>query len=231
MAKKKHHLEPGFDLPLEVKNLPPELKGARLTHKQKLKDEKRRDRLMALHGSAARLSQEESDLAQAYIRVENYLREVERLTDLTEATIKERGRVPIADIRAELERAKLNLADAFRDCGELGAAHTVLSTLTNQRQREEQQEHVQRLAAAVSRPDDDHCCCPPETKHIERRLWVPERQQFVDFLSCPCGHLNATNTLPTEFSDLQRARAKHRKDERVKDTVVLKAAKHPSITG
>ena len=208
MAKKvDEEEEPGFDLPPEVKNLPPELQGARLTLRQRKKDEKRRDQLMRLHGSAARLSPEESNLAHAYIRVANYKQEVERLKALTTASLKERGRVRIADIRAELERAIHNLTDALIDSGQLPEAYNAVAAVTHKIRKKERQSHVERLQSAVTRPDEEHCSCPPESKHIERRLWVPERQQFVDLLSCPCGHANATGILPQALRDLHDARA------------------------
>jgi hypothetical protein len=229
--------EPGFDLPVEVKNLPRELITTlkdgteilpRLTLAQKKKDEKRRDQLMRLHGSAARLSSEERDLAHAYIRVDNYKQEVARLKALTTASFKERGQVRVQDIRAELERAMHNLTDALVDCGQLPEAYSAIAEVAHKIRKKERQADIERLHAAVTLPDDEHCPCPPELKHIERRLWIPERQQFVDFLSCPCRHLNATNTLPAELLNLHRARAKAEKG--AKDEVVLNLAKHPSIT-
>lgn len=189
-----------FPLPAEVKNLPASLDKP-LTARQKKADIARRDELMRLSGSAARLSEHERTRAHAIVRSTEYRVELDRLLALRPLKFKER-QVTKPELERRIKITAHNLADALADQGLLGEAYSV--TWIHDR-RSKKLEHLTTLGRAIAKPDTEHCSCPPEDKHVQRTIWVPARQQYVEVLTCLCGHTNATGTLPDDVLALRRA--------------------------
>lgn len=187
-------------LPPEVKNLPASLDKP-LATRQKKADERRRDELMRLSGSAARLSEHERTRAHAIVRSTEYRVELDRLLALRPLKFKER-QVTKPELERRIKITAHNLVDALHDQGELAQAYGVLAVHDPKSKTGNRLIALQR---AIERPDDEHCACPPEDKHVQRTIWVPERQQYVEVLTCLCGHTNATATPPDNVLALRRA--------------------------
>jgi hypothetical protein len=186
----------------DVKNLPPELaRLGGLTPSQKRRDEKYRDKMIRLHRTAARLSEEERGLAHAHLRIAAYRDELTRLQDL----LKSRKRFPGGQrkvLTAAVRVTANNLSEAYADAGQLKEAHGMLALHDP---RSSKQKHLLELSEAIARPDTEHCKCPPAHKSV-RKVYVPERAGFVDLIVCACGHKNATSRIPRELVALHRAR-------------------------
>lgn len=187
-------------LPPEVENLPASLDKP-LATRQKKADERRRDELMRLSGSAARLSEHERTRAHAIVRSSEYRVELDRLLALRPLKFKER-RVTKPELERRIKITAHNLIDALTDAGDLALARAVLQ---DHHPKHEKGKHLIALRDAIARSDDNHCDCPPEDKHVQRTIWVPTRQQYVEVLTCLCGHTNATATLPDDVLALRRA--------------------------
>lgn len=192
-----------FAFPPEVEGLPPELaKGGPLTLKQRKKDLAHRDRLMSLHGTAARLSDEEAGLNHARIGSELYSTELDRLKALRPVPARKRGFTK-PELERRIRATANNLADAMIGQGLLGDAYSVLAVCEP---RSKRLAHITELGRAVARDDHDHCKCPATDKSIAGRIYVPALSRFVDLVKCACGHLNATERLPADVVALREAR-------------------------
>ena len=97
-----------------------------------------------------------------------------------------------------------NQAEALFDCGEYEEAMGILRTYSP---RADHVALIESVISAIARPDDDHCPCPALDKHEVRRLWVPPRRRFVPLIKCACGHMNASEQPPEDYTALQRAKA------------------------
>lgn len=203
-----------FPLPDDVKDLPLELRGAPatkppvgLTFKQKKKDLKRADELMALHGTAARLSAEEQALNQARISSPLYRQELDRLLDLAEVPTRKRG-FNKAELHRRVKATVHNLADALVEQGLLDQAHGILASLDP---KSPQLRDILERRRAIALDDDDHCEHPE--KFVRKRIYVPDLGDWVDWIACAsCPHTNATRTAPADLAALHRARAEAPKD-------------------
>lgn len=225
MANKNRKLAAAFDLPPEVEELPPELaKAGPLTVKQRNKDIRYRDKLMELHGTAARLSVQERDLNHAKISGDLYAKELERLESLRSVSARKRG-----FSKRELERririTANNLADALVVQGEWTEAAVVLVANDPKSKRFD---YLAKLRRASDRPDDDHCDCAPENKSVSP-VYSPAHGTFVNLVKCACGHMNATAKLPSELVTLHRTRGRVQSsvkpgEPQPKDTAIIKHA-------
>jgi hypothetical protein len=192
-----------YPRPADVKDLPPELAEAVLTPKQKRLDEKRRDEMMALHGTGARLSPEEASFNHARAGVELYSAELDRLNSL----LRSRRRFPKGQrdqFRRALRVTALNLADSCVGAGEYAKA---ISLLEEYKGEPSKIQAVVDLVVALARPDNEHCGCPAVHQFTAQRVYDPARARFVDLVVCACGHKNATEQLPPQLAALHKARA------------------------
>lgn len=205
MAKKKPQPKE-FAPPAEVVEadppLPKELaKQGPLTLKEKKKHEKRRDQLMAHHGTAARLSNEDQALIHARISSGVYRVELDRLLKLrTQPTPK--GGLNKRELERVIKATANNLSDALREQGDLAEAYAVL---VSHDRTSKKFKHITELGRAHARPDYDHCECPASGKSVSRVFSI-DRGEFVDLVKCDCGHMNATTQLPVSVLALQKAR-------------------------
>lgn len=192
-----------FHMPPEVVGLPKELEGTELTVKQKRRDEARRDQLMKLAGSAARLSPADAEQAHAHTRVSNYQLQLDHLIALWTVSAKERG-MSKADLRRSIKATGTNLSEAYEDTGDFKAA---LQTRLIFDPKSSRRKHLTTVLEAVSRPDGDHCECSVEHLTVRKTIRDRAKDRDVALVHCAaCGHMNATAKLPSALNALQQSR-------------------------
>ncbi len=206
-------------VPAEVLDLPGPL-AVPLTAQEKRAHLKRRDQLLKLHNTAARLSAQERSHAHSAICAREYQAELERLLELRSLKPRDRGGVLKPELERRIKLTAHNLADSLFEQGEIDAAYNVVATHDRKHPK---LKHYISTQEAIDRPDDEHCDCPPESKCVERRIFVPARGRFVEILKCACGHRNATEQLPAEVAALRKAPAAF-KGERVSDEHLIQHA-------